>query len=237
MVYSRHKHTHRIRKYDRNLRLTIATAITAISIFSFEIIPMATIFRMNAVVQQQQEHIIRPLIIIDNKPQDEHVIAFSPYIFLFSLSDRKSTKYNDGQDHPVSIKDEQRIVKRILIVDDEKDITLTFQAGIEDNNNHNDANKKIEVYTSNIPVEALSEFKPNFYDLVLVDINMPRMNGFDLCEKILAIDINVKICFMSSVEINREALREIYPSLSLGCFIRKPVTIDYLIKRIMSELD
>ncbi len=42
---------------------------------------------------------------------------------------------------------------------------------------------------------------------------------------------------MSSVEINREGLREIYPSLSLGCFIRKPVTIDYLLKRIMSELD
>ena len=63
------------------------------------------------------------------------------------------------------------------------------------------------------------------------------MNGFELCEKILAIDINVKVCFMSCVEINREALREIYPSLSLGCFIRKPVTMDYLVKRIMSELD
>jgi two-component SAPR family response regulator len=65
----------------------------------------------------------------------------------------------------------------------------------------------------------------------------PHMNGFELSEKILAIDINVKICFMSSVEINREALREIYPTLGLGCFIRKPVGIDYLIKRIMSELD
>ena len=84
---------------------------------------------------------------------------------------------------------------------------------------------------------ALSEFRPNFYDLLLVDVNMPHMNGFELCEKTLAIDINVKVCFMSSVEINHEALREIYPSLSLGCFIRKPVTIDYLVKRIMSELD
>jgi two-component SAPR family response regulator len=86
-------------------------------------------------------------------------------------------------------------------------------------------------------VIALSEFKPNFYDLLLVDINMPHMNEFELCEKILAIDINVKVCFMSSVEINREVLREIYPALSLGCFIRKPVTMDYLVKRIMSELD
>ncbi|MFY9797242.1 MAG: response regulator [Candidatus Nitrosopolaris sp.] len=67
----------------------------------------------------------------------------------------------------------------------------------------------MEVYTSNNPIVALSEFKPNFYDLLSVDINMPHMNGFELCEKILAIDINVKVCFMSSVEINREALRDI----------------------------
>jgi CheY-like chemotaxis protein len=66
---------------------------------------------------------------------------------------------------------------------------------------------------------------------------MPGMNGFQLVEKILAIDINVKVCYMSSAEINRQALREISPSLSLGCFIRKPVTIDNLVKRIMSELD
>ena len=122
-------------------------------------------------------------------------------------------------------------------MDDREDITLTFQVGIEDNNNHNDDNKRIEVYTCNDPAIALSEFKPNFYDLLLVDIEMPYMNGFELSEKILAIDINVKVCYMSSAEINRDALREIYPSLSLGCFIRKPVSIDYLIKRIMSELD
>ena|SRR5215831_7590888 len=139
--------------------------------------------------------------------------------------------------HPVVIKNTQRFWKRILIVDDDEDITITFKAGIEDSNNHNDANKRIEVYTSNNPVTALSEFKPDFYDLLLADINMPYINGFELCEKILAIDINVKVCFMSSVEINREALNEIYPALSLGCFIRKPVTIDYLLKRIMSELD
>ncbi|MGC2571410.1 MAG: response regulator [Candidatus Nitrosopolaris sp.] len=62
----------------------------------------------------------------------------------------------------------------------------------------------MELHTSNNPVVALSEVKPIFYDLLLVDINMPHMNGFELCEKILAIVINVKVCFMSSVEINRE---------------------------------
>ncbi|MGB8936710.1 MAG: response regulator [Candidatus Nitrosopolaris sp.] len=115
--------------------------------------------------------------------------------------------------------------------------TITFRAVIEESNNNNDVNKRIEVYTSNDPIVALSEFKSNFYDLLLVDINMPDMNGFELCEKILAIDINVRICFMSSGEINREALREIYPTRQEGCFIRKPVIIDYLLKRIRSELD
>ncbi len=149
----------------------------------------------------------------------------------------RHSRAEDQLYHPVVIKDEQRFWKRILIVDDEADVTLTFKAGIEEDNNNTDTNKRIKVYTSNNPVVALSEFRPNFYDLLLVDINMPHMNGFELSEKILAIDINVKVCFMSSVEINRDSLREIYQSLSLGCFIRKPVTIDYLVKRIMSELD
>src|SRR5262252_887901 len=125
----------------------------------------------------------------------------------------------------------------MLIVDDDEDITITFKTAIEDSNNCDNANRRIKVYTSNDPVLVLSEFKQNFYDLLLIDINMPHMNGFQLCEKIFAIDINVRICFMSSGEINRKALRDIYPAISVGCFIRKPVTIDFLIKRIMSELD
>jgi DNA-binding response OmpR family regulator len=136
-----------------------------------------------------------------------------------------------------TINEGKRYWKRILIVDDDTDVTVTFKVGIEDTNNSYDANRKIEVDTSNNPLAVLSEFKPYFYDLLLIDIELPHMNGFELCEKILAIDINVKVCFMSCGEINREALREIYPSISLGCFIRKPVTIDYLVKRIRSELD
>ncbi len=64
--------------------------------------------------------------------------------------------------HPVVIKDKQRFWKRILIVDDNADVTITFKEGIEETNNNNDANKRIEVYTSNNPVVALSEFKPSF---------------------------------------------------------------------------
>jgi DNA-binding response OmpR family regulator len=124
-----------------------------------------------------------------------------------------------------------------LIIDDNPDITTTFKMGIESSNNYADHDKRIEVYTYNDPLAALSEFKPHFYDLLLVDINLPNMNGFELCEKMLIIDINVRVCFMTSGEVNREALREIYPAISLGCFIKKPVTIDYLVNRIKAELD
>lgn len=124
-----------------------------------------------------------------------------------------------------------------MIVDDNPDITTTFKIGIESNNNYGNHDKRIEVYTYNDPIAALSDFKPDFYDLLLIDINLPNMNGLELGEKILMIDINVKVCFMTSGGVNREALTEIYPAVSLGCFINKPVTIDYLVNRIMAELD
>jgi DNA-binding response OmpR family regulator len=130
----------------------------------------------------------------------------------------------------------ERFWKRILIIDDDADISTTFKLGIEDANGDTNNNRRIEVHTYNDPTAALSEFQPNFFDLLLVDINMPHMNGFQICEKILELDINVRVCFMSSGEINREALREIYP-VGLGCFIKKPVNMDYLIERIKAELD
>ena len=132
------------------------------------------------------------------------------------------------------------IYKRILVVDDDPDITLTFKTALEgnnDNNNNNNNNRIFEVYTYNDPILALSEFKPHFYDLMLIDINMPDLNGFELCERILELDINIKVCFVSAVEINDKALREVYPKISIGCFIQKPVTIDYLVKRVNAELE
>ena len=135
---------------------------------------------------------------------------------------------------------EQRLspfTKRILIVDDDPDITLTFKKAFEEANRISGNKISFHVNTCNDPLVALSEFKPDFYDLLLVDINMPKMNGFDFCAKVLEIDINPRVCFMSSGLINQEALREQYPSLSIGCFIRKPVTIENLVKRVKAGLD
>jgi two-component SAPR family response regulator len=126
-------------------------------------------------------------------------------------------------------------VKRILIVDDDPD--TTFKKVFEEANRigGNKTSFQVEAYID--PLVALSEFKPDYYDLMLVDINMSEMNGFDFSMKILELDVNPRFCFMSSGLINQEALREQYPSLSFGCFIMKPITMENLIRRVRSELE
>ena len=125
---------------------------------------------------------------------------------------------------------------RILIVDDDPDITLTFKKGLEA---ENEKSSKIffKVNSCNNPLQALSEFKPDYYDLILIDINMPIMDGIELSNKILELDANVKICLVTAGEANIEVLRELYPMRSIGCFIKKPVTIDYLVKELEKFLN
>lgn len=124
---------------------------------------------------------------------------------------------------------EKRLSKVVLIVDDDPDMTSVFGLGLQD--------EGFEVYTFNDPLVALSQFRPNFYDLLLVDINMPKMNGIDLSRRLLELDSNVKICFITAGEANIEVLRELYPARGIGCFIKKPVTMDQLVRRVKVELE
>ena len=110
-----------------------------------------------------------------------------------------TTSQSSSSSSPPSLNLHQH--KRILIVDDDSDITFTLRIGLENNDT------AMQVYSYDNPVNALIDFKPNFYDLLLIDVNMPLMNGFELCEKILQKDINVKVCFMTSGEINMDAKR------------------------------
>ena len=127
--------------------------------------------------------------------------------------------------------------KRILIVDDHPDIILTFKKGLEAENEYSSGKIFFQVYAYDDPLLALSEFKLNFYDLLLVDVNMPQVNGFEFSEKILELDVNVRVCYISAGEMNTEALREQYPLLSIGCFIKKPITIENLVRRVKAELE
>lgn len=137
---------------------------------------------------------------------------------------------SDDTIRPLSPSDTQHH-KRILVVDDNSDIALTLRIGLE----NSDPTLQVDCFDN--PVTALLEFKPNFYDLLLIDVNMPLMDGFQLCQKILQKDINIKICFMTSGEINMDAVREVHPLKSIGCFIKKPITTEQLVRRVKAELE
>ena len=118
--------------------------------------------------------------------------------------------------------------KRILLVDDEPDIIEILKIGLEDNA------FKVDAFTD--PELALSSFKSGAYDLLLLDVRMPKLNGFELYEQIKKIDNKAKVCYITAYEINYEKIREEFPSLEVGCFIKKPIEIQDLVRRINAEL-
>ena len=86
------------------------------------------------------------------------------------------------------------------------------------------------------PLKALSSFKPNHYDLLLFDVKMPSLNGFQLYQEIKLIDHTSKTCFITAFEVYYKSLVEFFPSLDVTCFIRKPITKSEFLKRIDQEL-
>jgi DNA-binding response OmpR family regulator len=121
------------------------------------------------------------------------------------------------------------IPRKILIVDDEPDITSTFDMILEMNG--------FEVDTYNDPSLALSNFKPNSYGLALLDIRMPKMNGFELYKKIKEIDRNMEVCFITAFEDYREEFKESFPELEEAkYFIRKPKAIEDLVAHVATIL-
>ena len=118
--------------------------------------------------------------------------------------------------------------KRILLVDDEQDITFALSTGLED--------KGFAVDAVNDPQEALSNFKAGLYDLLLIDVKMPKMNGFELYREIEKMDNKAKVCFITAFEVYYKSLRELFPTTKVDCYIKKPITTDELVQRIKTEL-
>jgi two-component system response regulator ChvI len=113
------------------------------------------------------------------------------------------------------------------LVDDEPDITRLVRMVLEDNG------FVVDSYTD--PTLALSNFKPRLYDLLLLDIKMPKMSGLDLYQKMKEIDnSNVKICFLTASELFYEEYRRLdaYPSLDKAYFIQKPFRSEELVNRL-----
>lgn len=120
---------------------------------------------------------------------------------------------------------DQNSKTKILIVDDEEDITLSFKRILEF--------KGFEVDAYNDPTVALDKFKSNYYDVALIDIKMPHLDGFDLYKKIKEFDNNLRIYFLTASEAYYQQYREKdYEKLDRDLFIQKPIEFEDLIKKI-----
>jgi DNA-binding response OmpR family regulator len=113
---------------------------------------------------------------------------------------------------------------RILLVDDEHDNKQIFTMGLQD------AGFEVDAYTD--PELALSAFKPDYYDLLLLDIKMPKMDGYELYEKLKKIDDKVKVCFLTASERYKEEHRPSFLSSGSTSFLIKPITVDDLVKKV-----
>ena len=116
--------------------------------------------------------------------------------------------------------------KRILVIDDEPDICLVLKIVLEK------TGLIVDYYYN--PILALDEFKSNFYDLIILDIQMPDINGFQLYREIKRKDINAKICFLTASETIFDTAYKFSPVYT---FIRKPIENNDLIQIINGLLN
>jgi DNA-binding NtrC family response regulator len=119
--------------------------------------------------------------------------------------------------------------RKILLVDDDTDVISTFKMILELNS------FEVEAYTS--PLSALSSFKPKEFGLLILDIRMPKMNGFELYEKIKIIDGDVQVCFITAFDDYHEEFKDSFPMLDEAKhFIRKPKAIEDLVNHVATIL-
>ena len=119
-------------------------------------------------------------------------------------------------------------LKKILLVDNEADITYALKNALE--------NYGYSIYSFNDSMLALNSYKSNFYDLVILDIKMPKMDGFELYNKIKERDPEVKICFLTASELFYEEFRKtrymLGEKLGEEYFIQKPIKTEELVQKM-----
>lgn len=117
-------------------------------------------------------------------------------------------------------------VKPIMIVDDEPDITYLLKKVFQINGLYADSFNGAE--------EALSHFKPGLYGLLLLDIGMPKMNGFELGREIRKLDGDVKVCFLSAYETFHE--HKGFNEIEVKCVLQKPIRMADLVEHVRLEI-
>jgi len=114
--------------------------------------------------------------------------------------------------------------KRVLIIDDEKDITSSLKLGL--------AHRGFRVDAYNDPAEALARYKPGFYDIILLDIKMPKMNGFEFFREVKKLDKDAKVGFLTAFEVYMDEFKKLFPEMEVKGFLRKPISISDLAAQI-----
>ena len=115
--------------------------------------------------------------------------------------------------------------KRIIVVDDEPDLISILEVVLEENG--------FKVETFDDPIAALKSYIAGVYDLMILDIKMPKMDGFELYDEIKKIDDNAKVCFLTASEMYyKSSRREKYCSLDKNLFIQKPIANEDLVQEI-----
>lgn len=122
--------------------------------------------------------------------------------------------------------------KRILIIEDDSEVRKSFELVLEDSG-------LFQVVTFSDPMLALSNFRPDLYDMVLLDIMMPNVDSFKLYDKMKSIDNNLKVCFITMYdnEETYKALRNQSPTLERECFVSKSVSTGDLIDKVKMQLE
>ena len=116
------------------------------------------------------------------------------------------------------------------MVDDEPDIVNSLKTGLELHG------FKVDAYTD--PERLIAEYKPGRYEIMLLDIRMPKLNGFELYREIKKKDEKAKICFLTAFDVYQDEFQKMFPTVHVNCFIRKPIRIAELvthIKRYLSD--
>jgi DNA-binding response OmpR family regulator len=117
---------------------------------------------------------------------------------------------------------------KVLIVDDEPDIVHAVQKGLEMRGYSVDAFED--------PEKALQAFRPDTYDFAILDIRMPKMNGFQLYREIEKRDSKVRVRFLTAFETYREEFKKAFPELDERRFIKKPATISMIAGQLVDNL-
>lgn len=119
----------------------------------------------------------------------------------------------------------------ILILDDEFDIIAPFKQGLERQGYH--------VFAFTEPLLALEHFRINSkqYGLVISDLRMPGMNGYEFIKRIKEIKAEVKVFFMTAFEIDDIEFKRVLPSVKIDEFIQKPISINEITGVIGKYID